>query len=417
MDNNTVISLDCIWKKYAKNIKSSMLYGMEDIGRNLFGLSSNPGNLRKSEFWAVEDVSLKLSRGQTLGLIGPNGSGKTTILKMINGIFWPDKGKITIRGRVGALIAVGAGFHPLLTGRENIYINGAILGMSRREINKKFESIVEFAEIGKFLDMPVKHYSSGMYVRLGFAIAVHCEPEILLTDEVLAVGDIDFQIKCYQKMHEVRQRGTTIVLVSHNIATIREETENCLYINQGKAKFFGPSEEATEIYIKDFLEQRLKKAQIGGRQSNGLDRAQILGLDFFDEHWNRVDSIESGRQLNIAIKSELKVRLSNPIFGVNFYDDRGFQYCANSYYEGVDFKNLNPGKFSIKINLPNFYVPYNSYLCSVTIADGHPGNVIDWHNKVYKLVVIKAKKSRGSIKIPTKWQAERTYSCVGCANE
>ncbi|HQP92223.1 MAG TPA: ATP-binding cassette domain-containing protein, partial [Candidatus Omnitrophota bacterium] len=161
MSNGPVVSLQHISKKYAKTIKSSMLYGMADIARNLVGISSNPGQLRKNEFWAVDDVSVELRPGESLGLIGPNGSGKTTVLKMINGIFWPDKGKITVRGRVGALIAVGAGFHPLLTGRENIFVNGAILGMTRSEINSKFDSIVDFAEIGSFLDMPVKHYSSG----------------------------------------------------------------------------------------------------------------------------------------------------------------------------------------------------------------------------------------------------------------
>ena len=149
------------------------MFGVTDIGRNLIGLSSHHDKLRKNEFWAVDNISFEVKKGETLGIIGPNGSGKTTMLKMINGIFWPDKGKITVKGKVGALIAVGAGFHPQLSGRENIYINGAILGMSRKEISKKFDDIVDFADIGDFLDTPVKHYSSGMFVRLGFAIAVH----------------------------------------------------------------------------------------------------------------------------------------------------------------------------------------------------------------------------------------------------
>ncbi len=182
-----------------------MWYGFRDILRDTAGLHPKSDRLRRKEFWAVDDVSFELRKGETLGIIGPNGAGKTTLLKMLNGIVLPDKGSLRIKGRVGALIQVGAGFHPQLTGRENIYINGAILGMGKREIDKKFDAIVEFADIGDFLDTPVKHYSSGMFVRLGFAVAVHCEPEILLVDEVLAVGDTGFQTKCFNKIGELKK--------------------------------------------------------------------------------------------------------------------------------------------------------------------------------------------------------------------
>ena len=157
---------------------------MHDIGRNLLRMGTKPDKLRKDEFWAVDDVSFELRRGETLGIIGPNGSGKSTILKMLNGIFMPDKGKIEINGRMGALIEVGAGFHPMLTGRENIYVNAAIRGMTKEDVDDKFDDIIEVADIGDFIDTPVKHYSSGMYVRLGFAVAVHCEPDVLLVDVV-----------------------------------------------------------------------------------------------------------------------------------------------------------------------------------------------------------------------------------------
>ena len=180
MNDEVAIKAENVSKKFCKSLKSSMLYGVEDIIRNSLCLSSNSHLLRKDEFWAVDDVSFEVKRGETLGIIGPNGAGKTTILKLLNGIFWPDKGKITIKGKVGALISVGAGFHPMLTGRENIYLNSAILGMSRDEVNKKFDDIVEFSEIGDFLDTPVKFYSSGMFVRLGFAVAIHCKLDILL---------------------------------------------------------------------------------------------------------------------------------------------------------------------------------------------------------------------------------------------
>jgi len=216
MGDKVAIKVEKVSKKYCKSLKRSMLYGIKDIARNTLGQSSHSHRLRKQEFWAVDDVSFEVKKGETLGIIGPNGAGKTTLLKMLNGIFWPDKGKITIKGRVGALIAVGAGFHPMLSGRENIYINGAILGMTKKDVDAKFDDIVEFADIGDFLDTPVKFYSSGMFVRLGFAVAIHCEPDILLVDEVLAVGDRNFQIKCFRKMHELKKKeDVSIVLVSH----------------------------------------------------------------------------------------------------------------------------------------------------------------------------------------------------------
>ena len=200
----------------------------------------------------MKNISFELRKGETLGVIGANGSGKSTLLKLLNGIYMPDAGKITINGKVGALIQIGAGFNPMLTGRENIYINASILGMSKEEVDKNFDYIVEFADIGDFLDMPVKNYSSGMYVRLGFAIAVHSEPDILLVDEILAVGDRNFQIKCFRKMHELKKKQEiSIVMISHNEYTIREYTQRCVVLNDGKMLFYGDSEDAISLYINE----------------------------------------------------------------------------------------------------------------------------------------------------------------------
>lgn len=212
-----------------------MLYGIEDISRDLLHLPNTSDKLRKDEFWAVDDVSFEVKRGECLGIIGRNGAGKSTLLKMLNGIILPDKGKITIKGKVGALIEVGAGFHPMLTGRENIYVNGAILGMSKREIDKKFDEIVDFAELEEFIDMPVKHYSSGMYVRLGFAIAVQLKPEILIVDEVLAVGDASFRAKC---LNQIRQfiNNNCIILVSHNMHDINRVANKTILLQKGIIK-------------------------------------------------------------------------------------------------------------------------------------------------------------------------------------
>jgi ABC-type polysaccharide/polyol phosphate transport system ATPase subunit len=225
-----------------------MIYGSYDIMSDFIGIATKTDKLRQGEFWAVDEVSFELKKGDIFGIIGPNGSGKSTILKMLNGIYMPDKGKIEIRGRVGALIEIGAGFHPMLTGRENVYINGAILGMSKKEIDAKYDQIVAFSDIGDFIDAPVKHYSSGMYVRLGFSVAVHCEPDILLVDEVLAVGDAQFYNKCTNKINEIRSRGTTIVLVSHNMWLIQTMCERVLLLHQGKTVKTGDAFSAIQDY-------------------------------------------------------------------------------------------------------------------------------------------------------------------------
>jgi ABC-type polysaccharide/polyol phosphate transport system ATPase subunit len=249
MKDAPAIKVQNVSKKYCKSLKKSMLYGIKDIGKNMLGFSSNSHELRKNEFWAVRDVSFELKKGGTLGIVGPNGSGKTTLLKMLNGIFWPDRGKITISGRTGALIEVGAGFHPLLTGRENIYINAAILGMKKEEVEKKFDDIIQFADIGDFIDVPVKHYSSGMYVRLGFAVAAHCEPEILLVDEVLAVGDAAFRHKCSDRMKElIRDCNCSIILVSHNMQTIEAIAEKAILLNKGEILSSGNTNDVVAQY-------------------------------------------------------------------------------------------------------------------------------------------------------------------------
>lgn len=413
MHSESVISVENVSKKFARTLKDSMIYGLTDMGRNILGREANSGLLRKNEFLAVDDVSFEIKRGESFGLIGPNGSGKTTLLKMLNGIFWPDKGKITVKGKVSALIAVGAGFHPLLTGRENIYINGAILGMNKKEIDRKFDAIIDFADIGDFLDTPIKNYSSGMHVRLGFAIAVHCEPDILLVDEVLAVGDKDFQIKCYQKINEIRTNGTTIILVAHNEYTIREYASRCLYLSHGQNKFCGPAEDAISLYIKDTLENKSHKTPIHSSERSTFDKkAELISLKFYDSLGEEVTFLESGEELNIELECMIHEHFDNPVFAVNFYDNKGFMYCANSFYENQEFNGNLMGRVKIKINVPRFHLPSNNYLCSTLVASGNPDNLMDCQIMAYKFVVGRARNARGSIKLPTKWEIVKMESGV-----
>lgn len=247
MTNHT-IEVSNVSKKFCRKLEKQMWYGARDIVKNIFDIPQNLNKLRKDEFWAVKNVSFNLKCGESLGLVGLNGSGKSSILKMINGIFMPDIGEIRVCGKVGSLIEVGAGFHPYLTGRENIYLNGAILGMTRKEIKDKFMDIVKFSEIGEFLDMPVKNYSSGMHVRLGFSIAAHFQTDILLIDEILAVGDADFQKKCVEKILELRKNGTSIIFISHNENNLRLICDRCVLLCKGEMIITGKTEEVLRKY-------------------------------------------------------------------------------------------------------------------------------------------------------------------------
>ncbi|MBF0485998.1 MAG: ABC transporter ATP-binding protein [Candidatus Omnitrophica bacterium] len=395
-------------KKFSKSLKDMMFYGAKDIVLGSFALGDESSLLRRGEFWAVDDVSFELKRGESVGIIGPNGSGKTTLLRMLNGIFMPDKGTIEVNGKVGGLIHVGAGFHPMLSGRENIYVNGAILGMSRKEIDRKFSSIVDFADIGDFLDSPVKQYSSGMYVRLGFSVAVHSDPDILLVDEVLAVGDRDFSLKCYQKMKEIRERGTSIVLVSHNEYVIRERTEKCLYLEGGKPKAFGPSDEMISLYIKDGL---LKKA--ANRPSAPYEgkaqkprRAEILSVRFLSSDGTEVRGLSSGEDFRAEIRFRATEAVVEPFFSVNFYTDRGLVYAANSAYEKVAFDTIAPGDGKLTLHLPRLDIPTETYYVSVIIGEGRECYALDAQHFAYTFIVERATNARGLLKLPTAWKME-----------
>lgn len=229
----TLVKLENVSKRFCRDLKRSLWYGIRDLGNQLLCRSyKNDVHLRKEEFWAVKDISFELKRGECLGLIGRNGAGKTTLLRLLSGLIKPDHGRIEVHGRVGALIELGAGFKPVLTGRENIYVNAAVLGLTKRETEAKFEEIVEFAELGKFIDSPVQSYSSGMKVRLGFAVATALDPDVLLLDEILAVGDIGFKAKCFNTIADLTKK-CAVVFVSHNMANIARISTDILLLKEG----------------------------------------------------------------------------------------------------------------------------------------------------------------------------------------
>jgi len=251
--NEVLVSVENLSKKFCKDLKTSLWYGVKDLASGLSG-NRNERELRPKEFWAVKDISFELRRGECLGLIGHNGAGKSTLLKILNGLINPDAGKVTIKGRVGALIELGAGFNPILSGRENIYNNGAILGFTRKDIDSKVEDIIDFAEIREFIDMPVQNYSSGMKVRLGFAVAAQMEPDVLIIDEVLAVGDLGFVLKCFKKIDTILP-NTAIVFVSHSMAMVSRICNQIILMDKGEAKFQGEDvSKAIDLYYTRFAD-------------------------------------------------------------------------------------------------------------------------------------------------------------------
>jgi len=314
----------------------------------------------KEMFWALKDVDLEVRHGEVLGLIGRNGAGKTTLLKILSRITKPTSGWAEIYGRVGSLLEVGTGFHPELTGRENVYLSGAILGMTKNEINRKFDEIVAFSELERFLDMPVKHYSSGMYVRLAFAVAAHLEPEILLVDEVLAVGDINFQKKCLGKMGDVARGGRTVILVSHQLNQIRRLCQRVAWIDEGRVRGDGPTHEVASAYELAMKAASGTELQIS--QGGGL-KARFLGWRIANPAKDSPNELSTLGPVSLKLKLEVAKPIRKGIHGIALYSpDRQviWGWAAYNMEIGVGvhefnyqfpFLPLRPGPYSWYVSL------------------------------------------------------------------
>jgi len=265
------IVFDCVSKRYRLGTLGTLRGAVSALTRRE---RSNDG---PRDFWALKDVSFRIGAGDSLGLIGPNGAGKTTTLKLLSSITYPTAGQIAVNGRFSSLIELGAGFHPELTGRENVFLNGAILGLSRREVQHKLDEIIAFSELERFVDTPVKRYSSGMYVRLGFAVAAHVEPDILLVDEVLAVGDASFRHRCIEHMRKLRRQGTTIIFVSHNMHLVRDMCDSALLLVEGKLRAMGSTGDVISEYEKLLLNTEASQSDSGASSSSNVNaRGQIV---------------------------------------------------------------------------------------------------------------------------------------------
>jgi len=398
MEKETLIQVQGVFKKYSRSLRRSMVYGLLDIGRNVLGRSSHADQLRQSEFWAVKDVSFEVGRGETLGIIGPNGSGKSTLLKMINGIFWPDQGKIVVKGRVGALIEVGAGFHPLLTGRENIFVNGAILGMSRAEVKRKFDRIVDFAGIGTAIDMPVKNYSSGMFVRLGFAVAVHCDPEVLLVDEVLAVGDLAFQSRCREKIRELRQQDVTIFLVSHNMHTISHLCRRTLFMHFGEQVFTGETSQAIDLYRR--YQQQGEPADFSRSSGQGL---RVTGIDILEQNGLEKKDFSPGDYVKFRIHLFSAQPVKNPVISLAIYTDSGEVITGiRNDVDGVQ-SGVVQGEAYCDLEVFQLNLLPDVYTVNVTFLDPDGFTFYDRIEAAAKIWVTGGKQVNGVVYFPHRW--------------
>jgi lipopolysaccharide transport system ATP-binding protein len=326
--SDTVIRVENLGKKYIIGHQKQERYtalrdvivdGSKSLGRKLLKpLGKKMSDPAVNDFWALKDVSFEIKQGDRVGIIGRNGAGKSTLLKILSRITEPTKGRISIKGRVASLLEVGTGFHPELTGRENIYLNGAILGMSQAEIKRKFDEIVAFAEVEKFLDTPVKRYSSGMYVRLAFAVAAHLEPEILVVDEVLAVGDVQFQNKCLGKMQDVATNGRTVIFVSHQMAAISNLCSSCMLLQNGELSFHGRTDSAINRYLA--LSTKAREEAKGNLQPfrPSWARPLIMSVRILASNGQEQTSFALGSDITfeMTFATQDATTLTNPVMGV-----------------------------------------------------------------------------------------------------
>ena len=370
-----VISIEGVSKKFCRDLKRSLFYGTQDIATDLLFGKRSSDQLRKQEFWALQSISFKLHRGEAVGLVGTNGAGKSTLLRIISGLIKPDTGQVRIRGRIAPLIALGAGFNPILTGRENIYANMSILGLSTRQIKQRFQAVVDFAEIHDAIDAPVQTYSSGMAARLGFACAIHTEPDILLIDEVLAVGDVRFKAKCYRRLYELRQKGVAFILVNHNPQAILNVCDTAVYLAQGRLIAAGSAEQIVAQYEKDLFldgtersDNQMKFPAKPKTESVGLD---IRALFFRDGDGNISKTLFSGEKTSFCVACDVHspfsgVALHLKIRKVGGEESAGTVLCLNGHNDDCLF-DVEPGKQEMQLQMPYLGLEAGQYTMSLKI--------------------------------------------------
>lgn len=372
-----ILRVDAVSKKFCRLTRRAALHSMADVGRAFVGLPEASSNLRTGEFWAVRDVSFSLRRGDSLAIIGGNGSGKSTLLNLLNGVLAPDTGRIATGGRVGALAALGVGFNPQLTGRENIGIAGLLAGMTPREVNELEASIIDFSGISEFIDVPVNQYSSGMHARLGFAIAVHVPAEIVLIDEVLAVGDLAFSIKCLRKIVELRESGRAVVLVTHALHNVKFVCDRALWLDKGVARRLGDAAEVASEYEQSMM----AAADLSAEVHHYDDRVRLLQFDY-------PQSIASGGRLEIEVELELTAPVERPIFCLHLHTAAGETLVFSHYStDSEPPPHQIAGRQKLRITTGPLTVQVGAYAISFSLSERELSNYLFWHARSYPLNV------------------------------
>jgi len=369
---------------------------------------SRRAGARRLEFWALRDVSFNVPAGTTFGIVGENGSGKSTLLKIIARIIKPTAGNVRVNGRVAALLELGAGFHPELTGRENIYLYGSILGLSRREVTACFDGIVDFAELGDFIDTPVKHYSSGMLVRLGFAVAVHLNPDILITDEVLAVGDEAFQHKCLGRIYEFARVGKTIILVSHDLNLVRQLCDQALWLDQGRVRALGDPVAVTRAYLDWANEKAFLRVGGPGAVRNrrwGSFEVEVTRVELLDGAGSPTWFFATGDPLTIRIYYRAHRRVERPVFGVGLHQGESVQITGpNTKFAGLEIDFIE-GDGVVEYRVRELNLTRGVYLVSVAVSDHSLTHLYDYHDRLYRFEVRPrpGREAFGPVYLPAEW--------------
>lgn len=375
----------------------------------------------REKFWVLRDVSFEAESGEMVGIVGENGAGKSTLLKLLTRIIQPTSGRIEVNGRVGALLELGAGFHPDLTGRENVYLNGSILGFKKSDMTRIFDDIVSFSGLEPFIDVPVKHYSSGMYMRLGFAVAIHLQPNILLVDEVLAVGDEAFQLRCLDRISEMKRQGVTIILVSHDLDTVQEMCDRAIWLDEGRVRAEGYVDHVIKEYMTQILaddKHALQKAesarQVGDFKGKadpswrwGSHEAEIVRVQLLDSQGQERRSFETGEMFIARMHYTAHERLEHPLFGVALHHADGFHISGpNTGFAQYDVEAIE-GDGYMDYVIHALPLLKGTYLFSATIYDEQGKHAYDHHHQAYTFRVTGSKQIQelyGSLYIPSQWQ-------------
>jgi ABC-type polysaccharide/polyol phosphate transport system ATPase subunit len=412
------VRVEGLGKKFARSLKRSFVYGARDIVSLLLGRRDD-GELRPSEFWAVRDVSFELRRGRSIGIVGENGSGKTTLLRMICGILRPSLGSVHVHGSIAPMLALGAGFKPVLSGRQNVFLNLALLGVAERDVHARFDSILDFAELHEAIDAPLGTYSSGMQARLGFACAVHTEPSILVVDEVLAVGDAKFRVKCRNKINELRRGGTSLLLVSHSPILVETLSDECLYMRDGRAAAFGPAREVLERYEMDSLANatarnaaasaNLVQRPVGANHRVALRRVQLRTDGRDVEHWTSGAPGELVLGLHAAAAIE-PVSVNVMVFDLVHQVGEAVQFLMSS--RDLGWLRVPAGDSEIVLALPAVGLRPGTYRCKISVSVGAMHDIVDIVDDVRVVVRDGGRADNCAFFQPRSWRSTGATACA-----